>query len=76
MHVSRETLAAGINFLDFDESGKAKLRLFGGQTIDHNKYETSPGEKRTINLYYLPEGEVGIFEIKDDGEIIYKNLSK
>ncbi|MFA5886653.1 MAG: hypothetical protein WC863_02625 [Patescibacteria group bacterium] len=76
MHVSRETLAAGINFLDFDESGKAKLRLFGGQTIDHDKYETIPGEKRTINLYYLPEGEVGIFEIKDDGEIIYKNLSK
>ena len=76
MHVSRETLAAGINFLNFDESGKAQLRLFGGQKIDHNKYETIPGEKRSINLYYLPEGEVGIFEIKSDGEISYKNLSK
>lgn len=76
MHVPRETLAAGTNFLDFDSSGKAKLRLFGGKKIDQKKYEIAPGKKRTIDLYYLPEGEVGVFEIKEDGEVVYKKLSQ
>ena len=76
MHVSRKTLEAGTNFLEFDKSLKAKLRLFGGQKIDYEKYDIIPGEKRTVDLYYLPEGEVGVFEIKNDGEIIYKKIEK
>ncbi|MFH1866850.1 MAG: class I SAM-dependent methyltransferase [Patescibacteria group bacterium] len=77
MHVPRETIEAGTQYIKFDEKGKAKMRLFGlGGKIDQNKYETIPGGKRTIDLYYLSEGEVGTFEIKEDGTIQYNKLSK
>lgn len=77
MHVPRETIETGTQYIKFDEEGKAKMRLFGlGGNIDQNKYETIPGGKRTIDLYYLPEGEVGMFEIKEDGTIQYNKLSE
>lgn len=76
MHAPRETIEAGTQYIKFDEKGKAKMRLFGlGGKIDQNKYETIPGDKRTIDLYYLPEGEVGTFEIKENGTIQYNKLS-
>lgn len=74
MHVSRETIEAGTQYIKFDEEGKAKMRLFGADS--QKNYETIPGGKRTFDLYYLPEGEVGTFEIKDDGRIEYKKLSE
>jgi hypothetical protein len=75
MHVPRETVEAGTRYIKFDEKGKAKMRLFGiNEKIDRDKYEIIPGGKRTFDLYYLPEGEVGTFEIKEDGTIEYSKL--
>ncbi len=77
MHVPCETMEAGTQYIKFDKEGKAKMRLFGlGSKIDRENYEIIPTGKRTFDLYYLPEGEVGTFEIKDGGSIEYKKLSE
>lgn len=77
MHVPRETIEAGTQYIKFDEEDRAKMRLFGfGKEIDQKKYKLAPGGKRTIDLYYLQEGEVGTIEIKDDGSIEYHKSIK
>ncbi|MFH1838416.1 MAG: hypothetical protein ABH808_02905 [Candidatus Kuenenbacteria bacterium] len=77
MHVPREIIEAGTQYIKFDETGKAKIRLHGlGKKIDRIKYKIIPGSRRTFDLYYFPKEEVGILEIKDDGNIKYCKLSK
>jgi len=77
MHAPREIIGVGTQYLKFNEEGKAKLRLFGlDKTINKEKYETIPGQKRTVDLYYLPAGEVGKFEIDDDGNTTYQKLEQ
>ncbi|MEI7621413.1 MAG: hypothetical protein WCJ51_02675 [Candidatus Moraniibacteriota bacterium] len=77
MHNQRGVIQAGMPHLKFNEQGKTSVRLFGGAgkaEID-SKYEIISGGRRTIDLCYLPEGEVGLLEIDSNGDINYKNLT-
>lgn len=76
LHVPREVVQTGTKYVKFNKESEAKMRLFGlGGKIDKEKYETNEGGRKTFDLYYLPEGEVGTFEI-DDGNIKYKKLTQ